>query len=230
MQATSSNAAASTRRQQQQTREPQQAPTAAAEASVESSFVITMEVFEPPIYGKPIGKSSTMDNARKFMQHVSARMMLGHDPNFEENTDRLFYDEILDDREPDTQYLRWMDPEEIEALNPLNAPSGSECLEGLLHVHDSNVTWEGHRKIRRRYTIHRVDSVIWDVMEATSVAETFADRQRVPSLAEQYSYDGTRTQQQQQAASTSGNDFSNAVSSASSSSAANTTTNPKYFV
>lgn len=137
--------------------------------SSNATFVAQVENFEGTVRAKPLGKSDLKPHILRFVEYVAAREMLGHDWNAKEDGD-VFYDPIINDREPTKKYLRWMTQEEIDELNSENN-SGALCETGILHVSDNSKLVSGCRKICKRYTIYKVEPTIWDLMNAETPHE-----------------------------------------------------------
>jgi len=132
-------------------------------------YVITMESFEGVLLAKPLGKSEHQHNALRFMEYVATREYLGRDPEPSDGA-LVFYDYTVGLKEPNEEYLRWMERDEVEDLN--NDIKGGICVAGIIHVHDiKRNTRDNQRRVKRRYTIHKTYPVIFDLMEAETSGE-----------------------------------------------------------
>ena len=169
--------------------EKQPTATAASSSSSEDNatpdgnniYLLQLENFDGTVRAKPLGKSVRLAFIYKFAIYVSTREKLGRDWDAKEDGD-LFYDPIIDCREPQGEYLRWMNDDEVADLNPEYGNVGAICHGGIIHVFDSSkTTTQGCRKIKRRYTVYKVQPTIWDLMAAETEGDIcLRELQRVP--------------------------------------------------
>lgn len=143
-------------------------------------YLLQLENFDGTVKAKPLGKSVKLSFIYKFAIYVATREKLGRDWNAKEDGD-LFYDPVIDAREPQGEYLRWMSDEEVADMNPEYGNVGAICHGGILHVFDSSKTAQGCRKIKKRYTVYKVQPTIWDLMAAETEGDIcLRELQQVP--------------------------------------------------